>query len=381
MGRTLDKGLILSTLFLLGLGLVQVYSSSYIFAIEAYGDGLYFFRKQALFVIMGLFIIAGTAYFPVRHFKKVSVLLWSAAVIGLILTLFTGLGVKVGGAYRWLQVPLGFRFEPSELLKVTFPLMMAFMFGYSKKEKNYGRQQDQEEVLWVMGAKVFLLMTPLVLLLKQPDFGSFVICTTVMLVTLFAYGLKWRFIFAGLVMVVPAFYFLVIQVPYRYARVVAYLDPWADPSKKGFQVIQSLLSFHSGGLWGKGLGQGQGKLFFLPEAHTDFTMAVLGEELGFLGVAFVILIFGYIVFRGVQIAAQAKGNSDQIVALGVTLTLAFSVFINIGMELGLLPTKGLALPFLSYGGSSLVCTCFAVGILLNIDRKTKSIESFKGFKV
>jgi cell division protein FtsW len=162
------------------------------------------------------------------------------------------------------------------------------------------------------------------------------------------------------------------------ARVAAFLDPWSDPAKKGFQVIQSMLGFHAGGLTGVGLGQGQGKLFFLPEAHTDFTLAVLGEELGFIGVAGVLLIFGFVAFRGLQISVVAKTEREKVIALGVTLIFSLTAFINAGVAMGLLPTKGLGMPFLSYGGSALLSTCFGLGLLLNIDRRAR-VESARSF--
>jgi cell division protein FtsW len=175
----------------------------------------------------------------------------------------------------------------------------------------------------------------------------------------------------GLATALPAFYVLVMSVPYRRARVLAFLDPWADPDQKGFQVIQSMLSFSSGGIFGAGLGQGQGKLFFLPEAHTDFTMAVLGEEIGFIGFISVMALYGFIVVRGFQIALKTENTFRRALALGITITFAFSVFINAGVVMGLLPTKGLTLPFLSYGGSSLVALSLVLGLLLNIE---KSLE-------
>jgi cell division protein FtsW len=167
---------------------------------------------------------------------------------------------------------------------------------------------------------------------------------------------------------VPAFYLLVMRVPYRRARVLAFMDPWADPEQKGFQVIQSMLSFHSGGVTGAGLGQGQGKLFFLPEAHTDFTLAVMGEEIGFIGVVLVLALYGYVVMRGFQIAIRCENPFRKALALGISMTFALSIFINCGVVMGLLPTKGLTLPFLSYGGSSLMTLCLMFGLLLNIEK-------------
>jgi cell division protein FtsW len=213
-----------------------------------------------------------------------------------------------------------------------------------------------------------MLVAPVGVLLKQPDFGSFAIIVCVGVALLFAFGLKWRYIFASFAVILPAFYLLVMRVPYRRDRVLAFLDPWADADQKGFQVIQSMLSFHSGGLAGSGLGQGQGKLFFLPEAHTDFTLAVLGEEMGFIGFLCVLALYGFIVLRGFQIASRCQSLFRRALALGVSITFALSVIINAGVVMGLLPTKGLTLPFLSYGGSSLVVLCLMFGLLLNLEK-------------
>ena len=355
----MDKGLLLATLFFIGLGLVQVYSSSYIFAFENHGDGLYFFKRQMIFSFIGICGLLVIAYVPWRYWEKWGFLLFPVALGGLLLTLVPGFGVKVGGAQRWLQLPLGFRFEPAELLKMSYPLILGFFLVHP------GRKVGK--IVWSM--RMFLLFSPLVCLVRQPDFGSFVICSLVIFSIFFAFGLSWKYIIFSLLTFVGGGGILVMNSSYRMARVMAYMDPWKDPEQKGFQIIQSLLSFQSGGVWGTGLGQGQGKLFFLPEAHTDFTLAVLGEELGFIGVAFVILLYGYIVFRGLQISVRSEKIFAQSVALGITMVFSLSVFINVGMALGLLPTKGLPLPFLSYGGSSLVCTCGGLGLLLAMDRQ------------
>ncbi|MNL02581.1 Lipid II flippase FtsW [compost metagenome] len=216
-------------------------------------------------------------------------------------------------------------------------------------------------------------------MLKQPDFGSFAIVMMVGVTLLFAFGLQWKYIIAALSVLAPAFYFLVMNVPYRRARVLAFLDPWADPAQKGFQVIQSMLSFHSGGLTGAGLGQGQGKLFFLPEAHTDFTLAVFGEEMGFIGFVAILALYAFVVFRGIQVAVKTEDTFKRALCLGLSITFALSVFINAGVVMGLLPTKGLTLPFLSYGGSSLVTLAFLFGLILNIENSFEEDRFSKRF--
>lgn len=357
MSRTLSSSLLLALIALLGIGLVQVYSSSYIFATESYGDGLYFFQRQLLFSALGLAVLLVTASVPFRHIERWGWMLWPAASLLLLMTFVPGFGVRVGGALRWLNLPFGIRFEPSELLKVAFVLMFASLMTRSTNALSQVRW-------WWLAMAV---MAPFVLLLKQPDFGSFAILLVVGVSLLFAFGLKWRWIVGSFAVILPAFYVLVMTKPYRRARVEAFLDPWADPEQKGFQAIQSMLSFHSGGLTGVGLGQGQGKLFFLPEAHTDFTLAVFGEEMGFVGVLILFALYAFVVFRGIQIAVKAEETYKRTVALGIAMVFGLSVFINAGVVMGLLPTKGLTLPFLSYGGSSLLCVCFMMGLLLSVE--------------
>lgn len=359
--KQIDQGLLLVVLFLIGLGLVQVYSSSFIFAIESYGDGHYFFRKQLLYSLLAIMILFTCILSPWNYLRKLGQALWILAVVGVILTFIPQFAVKVGGAHRWVQLPMGFRFEPAELLKFSYPFIVSWWFV---------RFKTQPHRLNLIAATASLFI-PLLLLLKQPDFGSFAIITAMIIAALFIAGLSLGY-FAGLIAVVlPAFYFLVVNVPYRWARVQAFMDPWSDPQDRGFQIIQSMLSFYTGGITGKGLGQAQGKLFFLPEAHTDFTLSIFAEELGFIGVLLLILLYGFLIFKSLRVAAREKQAEVQFTAFGIAIVLGLSIFINMGVAMGLLPTKGLTLPFISYGGSSLVCVSFACGILLAIDKRQK----------
>lgn len=368
MFKHLSSPLLLAILTLLGGGLVQVYSSSYIFATESFGDSFYFFSRQLIFSVMAIGALLVAAQIPIRWIEKWGWSLWLVASLGVVATFIPGVGIRVGGAIRWIQLPLGMRFEPSEILKYSFSLLFATLL--IKNQTLLGRWK-----WWAIGA---MIVAPLYFLLRQPDFGSFAIIVCVAVSLLFAFGLKWKYIFTSLAVMMPAFYLLVMRVPYRRARVLGFLDPWSDPEQKGFQVIQSMLSFHSGGVTGSGLGQGQGKLFFLPEAHTDFTMAVLGEELGFLGFVCLLALYGFVVLRGFQIASRCENPFRKALALGISVTFALSVFINAGVVMGLLPTKGLSLPFLSYGGSSLITLCFMFGILLNIEKNLRVPGSLFG---
>lgn len=350
------KSVFLVLFLLITFGLIQVYTSSYIYAVDKYGDGLLFFKKQVVFVLLGLLVMTAMMKAPERWILRWGWLFWFVGVVGLLLTFVPGLGVKVGGAQRWIPLAFGFRFEPSELMKVSLPLVCASFL--TQRGDAWGR--------WTWPLRLIFLLGPIGLLLLQPDFGSFTICFVVLATLLFVYGLPWRYILVSIIVAIPSFYFLVMNVPYRKARVMAFLDPFKNPESSGFQLIQSMISFQSGGLGGVGIGNSQGKLFFLPAAHTDFTLAVLGEELGFIGYMILLSCYAYLVWRSFQLAFSLKNMEKQILAFGLTVAFAFSVFINVGVALGLLPTKGLTLPFLSYGGSSLIFQCFLFGILLNL---------------
>lgn len=361
MFKFFGSSLLLTLFALMGIGLVQVYSSSYVFAIETYSDGLFFFKKQLLFSAAGLLTVFAVTQIPMNWIRKWGWLLWVVSCFLVLLTWVPQIGIKVGGAHRWLQLPFGFRFEPAEILKIGFVLLMANLISRSH-ELNSKR---------ILSWTLFVIL-PLIIVLKQPDFGTFALLTAVGFGLLFAFGLPWSVMIGVTAAAVPMFYFLVMNVAYRKARVMAFLDPWSESQQKGFQAIQSMLSFHSGGLWGAGLGQGQGKLFFLPEAHTDFTLAVLGEEMGFIGIFIVLSLFGYVIYRGFQLALKTHDRFQRAACLGLSMVFGMTVVINAGMSMGLLPTKGMALPFLSYGGSSLISTCLLFGLLLKFETEILS---------
>ena len=348
----------------MGIGLVLVYSASFIFASETYGDGLYFFKRQLVFVVLSLVGLGFASIFPYTYLKKFFWFFFALLVGSLLAVFVPGLGHRVGGAVRWISIPGGLRFEPGELAKLMSPVIFAYLLTYEKKKT------DSKWKFFYIALTVTLL--PVLIMLKQPDFGSSVICFLVGATLLFCFGLPWRYLFITGVVAVPTFYALVMGKEYRRQRVLAFMNPWADPAHGGFQVIQSMLSLHAGGFWGVGIGKGQGKLFFLPEAHTDFILAVLGEETGFLGLIFVLLLFSWIIFRGIQIAGRCKDPFGRRLAMGLSALIAFQVIINTGVVTGLLPTKGLTMPFLSYGGSSLVAVSLACGVLLNIHSRSKA---------
>lgn len=356
----LDKGLLLSFIFFIFFGLVHIYSSSYIFALEEYGNPLYFFNKQLSFTIISLIAFYITVSIPWKLVVRLSPWVFFLILFLLVLTLVPGIGVKVGGARRWLRFAF-LSVEPVEFFKI----IMVFYFARLLSFKDWAENKK------TIGIQVFLFFSPLVILLIQPDFGSLVIYLVVFFSLLFVSPIKLRWILISVLTALAGLFTLIIIEPYRLKRLQAVLDPWSDPYGKGFQLIQSLLAFYSGSWFGKGFGEGQSKLFFLPEAHTDFTLAVLGEELGFFGVSFFITLYTYIIYKGFVIAFQSKEVYRSYVATGLTVVFGLGVYLNIAIELGLLPPKGLSLAFLSYGGSHLLANSIIIAILLNIDRTNK----------
>lgn len=354
---SIDKSILLAILTLIGVGIVFVYSSSFIFAIEEKGDGFFYFKKQVMFSFIAILVLLGTSIVDLNLLKKFGIFMWVVFGALTLATLIPGIGVRSGGASRWIHLLGGFYIEPSEFLKVSLPLCLGALYVWYKN-------MSEKKFLILSG----LLGLPFLALLKQPDFGSFAVLSIVLLITLFVFGLRWIWVSAAVGATVIAFVFLVIREPYRMKRMMAFLDPWSEIGGSGYQMIQSLLSFYTGGVMGSGLGEGQGKLFFLPEAHTDFIFSVIGEEAGFLGVIILFLIYGFLILKSFQIVNRVQDFQSQVIATGLVSIFSIQVLTNLCVVFGLLPTKGLALPFLSYGGSSLLATCFLFGILLNIQR-------------
>ena len=280
----------------------------------------------------------------------------------LIIVTFPEFSKKVGGARRWLTLG-GFSFQPSELAKFTLVLFIAkSLVKRADKLRNfaYGYLPN----LIVLG----FFFIPI---LFQPDFGTAMIIFTVTLTMLFIAGLRKKFLFLSILAIVPFITLAIMTAEYRTKRILAFLKPWEDPSGIGFQVIQSFYAFGRGGFWGTGLGQSSQKLFRLPEAHTDFIFSVIGEELGFIGTTAIVILFSIFIWRGLITAYRAKDPFGTHLATGLTLLIGLQAFINLGVASGLLPTKGLTLPFISMGGSSMLITMLSVGVLLNISKQAK----------
>ena len=352
-----DTTILLLAVVLTCFGLVMVYSASSIMAARRFNDGLYFLKRQGLFALSGFVVMAAVMHIDYHRLRRLAVPFLFCCIALLVVVLIPGVGSHAGGASRWLRLP-GFSVQPSELAKLGLVLYMAH--SLAKK-----REKIKSFKLGFIPYMVVLALL-LLLLLLQPDLGSALTLGAVAMVMLLVAGTRLSYLSSVVILAIPFLYFAVMNVDYRRRRILAFLHPWQDPTNTGFQIIQSWIAFGTGGLFGNGLGEGIQKLFYLPEAHTDFIFSVVGEELGFLGVLVVTAMFLVLVMRGIRTAIGAPDDFGRYLAFGVTLLLGLEAFVNIAVVMGMLPTKGLALPFLSYGGTSLLTTLVAVGILLNI---------------
>jgi cell division protein FtsW len=357
-----DTTILLLAVVLTCFGVVMVYSSSSIMAAKRYGDGFYFLKRQGLFAAAGFLVMATAMRFDYHHLRRLAVPIFLFCTVLLVAVLIPGIGSHAGGASRWIRLP-GFKVQPAELAKLGLVLYMAH--SLSKK--------GEKIKSFKLGFTPYMVVLAvlLLLLLLQPDLGSAITLALVAMTMLLVAGSRLTYLLSVGILAVPFLYFAVMNVAYRRKRILAFLNPWEDPTNTGFQIIQSWIAVGTGGLFGNGLGEGKQKLFYLPEAHTDFIFSVVGEELGFAGVIVIAAMFLVLVLRGVRTALGAPDDFGRYLAFGVTLLLGLQAFVNIAVVLGLLPTKGLALPFVSYGGTSLVTTLLAVGILLNVSSQTR----------
>lgn len=341
--------LILITVF----GSIMVFSSSYIYGKEIYGSPLYYFIRQIVFIAMGItlaFIVGETKFsFWTKYARYINI----ALCFVLILTLVPGINSSVKGATRWINV-FGFKFQPGEFAKIAIILAATDFFQNFYEKKIGPRIQDG----------LFLLL-PLIIFLAQPDFGSFSICFLVIAFVCFMSSFPRKYFYTALVGGFVSGIVLLFAEPYRVKRIFAFLDPWKNAKTSGFQIIQSYLAFANGSLTGLGLGNSNEKLFYLPEAHNDFIFSVVGEEFGLVGVAIVIFAFISLIYLGFKLALSASKKHELIIISSVIFVIGLQTVLNMGVVLGLLPTKGLNLPFISYGGSSMLANFFAVGLILS----------------
>ena len=363
-----DYNLIWVSLILLGIGLVMVYSSSVDIAaaskLSNY-ENYYYLLRQFIFITLGFFIGYICFLIPIYFWQKMAPFLFIMGLVLLILVLVPGIGREVNGSKRWIS--LGFtNFQPSEVVKL-FTIMYASDYVLRKSKQ---MRTIMKGFLPMLGVIVFTGF----LLLLEPDFGALAVITLIALGILFLGGLTYKIFFSLIIFAPISIYFLITSSPYRMERIVGFLDPWADPFGKGYQLTHSLIAFGRGEFFGVGLGGSVEKLQYLPEAHTDFILAVLGEEFGFLGVTIVICLFAYLVLRMFGIAKESIQNKKHFAALmaqGIGLWFGLQGIINMGVNVGLFPTKGLTLPLLSYGGSSILMNIIALSIVLKIDHENR----------
>jgi cell division protein FtsW len=357
-----DLTLALSTLMLLAIGLVLIYSSSAILALGRSGDSFYFIKRQLLFTGLGVTGLVAILRVRTQDLRDWSGAFMVAVLLLLALTLIPGIGKVAGGARRWLGAG-PFRFQPSELAKIA---LVIFTADRLSKPAKPGFD-------WKAGVPAVLLATALTagLTLLEPDFGSTMMMILIVLGMLFCAGLEPRLFVLPLALGAPCAAFMVLHSAYRMRRMAAFFDPWKDPDGTSFQIVHSMMAFGSGGLVGQGLGQGKQKLYYLPEPHTDFIFSTAGEEFGFVGCILLLLIFMLLIWRGLMIALKSKDLFPKLASLGITLMLGLQVLVNLFVVLGLAPTKGTTLPFLSSGGSALLVDLAAVGLLLNFSKDLK----------
>lgn len=359
-GIAIDKWMLLAVAALLALGMTMVLSTSYLHSQERYGDGTYFFRKQLIAMGAGMVALIVCSLAPSALYRRFAYPLLAVTFVVLIMVLIPGIGVSRGGARRWLMFP-GFAFQPSELAKLAIVMYLAR--SMAKKEELIRT--------FSIGVLPHLIVSGVfaVLLLLEPDFGTALILTMLLYFMLFIGGVRVRHLLATALMALPALAYVMMTAEYRLRRLMSFLDPWSDPAGSGFHVIQSLIAFGSGQWLGRGLGESRQKLLYLPEAHTDFIYSVIGEELGLLGALAVLALFGVIIVRGLQLTAKIEEPFDQYLAFGLTVLLGLQALIHMGVVMGLMPTKGLVLPFISYGGSAMVINLTEAGILLGLSRR------------
>ena len=365
----LDLTLFWSVVLLLSLGLVMVYSSSIAMSEAEKMTGYrmhYFLMRHAIFLMVGIVVAFVTFQIPVALWQKMALPLFIAGGFLLVLVLIPGIGREVNGSRRWFSLGI-ISMQPSELMKF-FVVLYAADYTVRKAALMHDFKKGFLPMLAVM---VFTGA----MLLRQPDFGALVVVTAIAMAVLFLGGLNWR-VFAGLIVLLAvAFVALIVSSPYRLQRIVGFMDPWADAYGKGYQLSHSLIAFGRGEWFGVGLGGSVEKLFYLPEAHTDFLLAVIAEELGFVGIAIVVALFVVLIYRAFAVGREAMMREKyfaSLVAQGIGVWLSVQAFINMGVNMGVLPTKGLTLPFMSYGGTGIVVNCIAVAVLLRIDAENRS---------
>ncbi|MBI3180219.1 MAG: putative lipid II flippase FtsW [Deltaproteobacteria bacterium] len=363
----LDGILVITVAALITMGLVAVYSSSSVYAASRYGDAEHFLKLQLAWCGVGLAAMAMALRVSSAALKHRAGWIFLAAAALLVLVLVPAVGHRVGGARRWLSL-FGATLQPSELAKLAVVVILAAIL--SRRDELAATLRPS--LMW----PVLVAQLPVALILAEPDLGTALVLELIVAAMVFAAGLRLRTLIIGSLAALPIFYHLVVGTPFRLQRLLSFIDPWAYRSTIGYQVTEALISIGAGGVTGVGLGESKHKLLFLPEAHTDFIFAILAEELGLVGAGFLLVAFALLAWRGVRAATRAATSFDAYLAVGLVALIGVPAVFNVCVATGLLPTKGLPLPFVSYGGSDLLANLMAVGLLLRIERDGHS-DSFE----
>ena len=358
----IDKWMFGSTVLLVVAGVLMVFSASAVMAGERFGSPYHFLFRQLGWAVAGLAAMAVAMKVDYRRWQKPAVVFSLLGVTAVLLVAVFCLD-RSHNTHRWLKLGSFMSFQPSELAKPALILFLAFFLAERSKSMDDWRHTLLPAVL-----PVFLFAA---LIMKQPDLGTALVCLGVTAAILYAAGMRLRYFAAGLVPIVPVIAYMLIFVPWRLARIEVFLHPERDPQGIGFHINQSLIAVGTGGLTGLGLMEGKQKLFYLPEPHTDFIFGVISEELGLIGAVLIAVLFSVFAWRGLRTALRARDNFGRYIAIGVTTMIVVQAFFNISVVLALLPTKGIPLPFISYGGSSLFVMLASVGVLLNISQQTE----------
>jgi cell division protein FtsW len=365
--RAPDYLLLFAVIALVGIGVVMVYSASSIVAADLVGDSAFFFKRQAMWAgagLVALLVVQRLHYEKLRRFTPLLLLL---ALAALVLVLVPGVGRVAGGARRWISLGGPLAFQPAEAAKLALVLYLANFLA------NRGITVTQLRRGIVPPLAIMGVM--FVLILAQPDMGTAVLIALSTVGVLFVGGARiWHL--AGVALAgVPLFAAAVFGEEYRRQRILAFLNPWGDPQGSGFHIIQSLLALGSGGLFGTGLGNSRQKFFYLPERHTDFIFSIVGEELGLVGTLAVLILLAFVAYRGFQVARRVPDRYAALLAGGITGMIVLQAIMNIGVTTGVLPITGVPLPFLSFGGSSLLVTMIGIGIVLNVSQYVRSADT------
>ncbi|HTL46848.1 MAG TPA: putative lipid II flippase FtsW [Verrucomicrobiae bacterium] len=361
------KILFITVYMLVSIGVVMTYSASAIYAQHVYGNSSYFLIRQIVYVILGTGALFFMAVIPISFWKKNARLVMLTAILMMIAVFMPSIGHSAGGARRWINLVV-FNFQPVEFAKLT---VCIYLSDYLSRKLQFIRKGS----LTIFFPPVILVGMLCVLSLMQPDLGSCFIIALTTSILFFLSGIRLAYVGTAILGLLPVLYLLVVRVPYRMSRVVAYLNPWDDPQGSGFQIIQSFLAFGMGGLKGVGLGQSTQKLFYLPSSYNDFILSIIGEELGLAGVLVVIILYTILFFCGIAIAERSRQDYEKLLCISLTLLIVLQGVINMMVATGLIPTKGLPLPFVSYGGTSLVFNLASVGLILSADRHIRGQAS------